>query len=203
MPEPSLVLRQEAGVAHLVLNAPPRNEMDSAFFGELARLRADVFPGLRVRGMVVHGAGRHFSSGAKVEELEAMLQETDAASDAPFLVENVKNFLALESLPFPVVAAIGGCCFGAGMELALACHYRIAAPRATFALPEAGFGLMPGCGGTVRLTRLVGRGKAVEMVLGGQTMLADEALCVGLVDAVVDRKELLKAAGRFVRRQAA
>jgi enoyl-CoA hydratase len=203
MPEPPLVLNEDAGIAHLVLNAPPGNEMDRAFFAELARLRTEVFPRLRVRGMVVHGAGRHFSSGARVEELESMLRESDADSGAALLAENAADLHALESMPFPVVAAIGGCCFGVGMELALACHYRVAATRATFALPEAGFGLMPGCGGTVRLTRLVGRGKAIEMILGAQTMLADEALSVGLVDAVVDRKKLLESAERLVNKRAA
>jgi enoyl-CoA hydratase/carnithine racemase len=190
--------RVERGIAYLTLDAPPRNEMDLAFFAELARLRREVFPGLSVRGLIVHGAGRHFSSGADVAELKAILAaEPDRA--AALLRENHASFRALEAMPFPVVAAIGGACLGAGLELALACRVRIAAPRAVFALPEVSFGLMPGCGGTVRLPRLVGAAKAVELILTGRTLLADEARAVGLVDRVVDRRDLLAAAEGIVR----
>jgi enoyl-CoA hydratase len=200
MPEDPLLLTQKGTTAFLTLNAPPGNAMNAAFFGAFARLCRDRLPALRVRGLIVHGSGRHFSSGADVDELRGMLRLVDARDDAQFLTRNVDVFLRLEQLPFPVIAAVSGCCLGAGTELALACHYRVAATRATFALPESTFGLMPGCGGTVRLPRLVGTGKAAEMILSGRTMLADEALAIGLVDAIVDRKELLAAAERLIRR---
>jgi len=97
-----------------------------------------------------------------------------------------------------VVAAISGCCLGAGLELALACHYRVSAPSAVFSLPEATFGLMPGCGGTVRLPALVGVGRAIELSLSGRTIGADEALACGLVDMVVEKKALLSTAVRTI-----
>jgi enoyl-CoA hydratase/carnithine racemase len=85
------------------------------------------------------------------------------------------------------------------MELALACHYRLAATRAVFGLPEVQFGLMPGCGGTIRLPRLIKPGRATDLILSGRNLLADEAKAIGLVDAVFDRKDLLPAAETFIR----
>ncbi|MBD3239732.1 MAG: enoyl-CoA hydratase [Chitinivibrionales bacterium] len=196
--DPPLVFERDADVGHLRLNAPPRNEMGRAFFEELSRLCRDELPNAPIAGLVVYGSGRHFSSGADVAELRSMVT-AQRSERAPFLTANVEAFLALEALPYPVVAAVNGCCLGAGMELALACGYRIAGRRASFGLPESTFGLMPGCGGTIRLPALVGRGVAVQMILSGQSMLADEALAVGLVDAVVDKKELLTAAVRLIR----
>ncbi len=101
------------------------------------------------------------------------------------------------------MAAVGGCCLGSGLELALACRWRIAAANAVFALPETSFDLMPGCGGTVRLPSLVGRGRAVDLVLSGRFVDAGEAREIGLVDAIVDRRDLLAAARRLVERVAA
>ena len=101
------------------------------------------------------------------------------------------------------MAAVGGCCLGSGLELALACRWRVAAANAVFALPETSFDLMPGCGGTVRLPLLVGRGRAVELLLSGRFVDAAEAREIGLVDAVVDRRDLLAAARRLVERVAA
>ena len=199
MPDATLRWRESEGIAILTVCAPPRNEMTLAFFRALADLRREVFPRLAVRGVVVHGEGRHFSSGADLAELRAILAARSDEAEA-LLRDNHLSFQALESLPFPVVAAIGGCCLGAGLELALACHARIAAPRAVFALPEVSFGLMPGCGGTVRLPRLVGPSKAAELILSGRTFLADEAREIGLVDRIVDRKDLVAAAREFILR---
>ncbi len=198
MVEDTLLYRESNGIGHLVLNAPPRNEMDVDFFKQFSKLRKEVLPGLDVRGMIVYGSGRHFSSGANVDELKAMMSGENGSPDTKFLRDNVENFVFLENLPFPVVASINGCCFGIGLELALACHYRLAARRAVFSLPEITFDLMPGCGGTVRLPRLIGRGKAIEMVLTGRTFLADEARAIGLVDLVVDRKELMETAQQLI-----
>ena len=201
MPDAPLRWRESRGIAYLTVCAPPRNEMTLAFFRALAGLRRDVFPRLSARGLIVHGEGRHFSSGADLAELREILAARPDEAEA-LLLENHVSFQALESLPFPVVAAVGGCCLGAGLELALACHARIAAPRAVFALPEVSFGLMPGCGGTVRLPRRIGAPKAVELILSGRTLLADEAASIGLVDRIVDRKDLLAAAEEFVLRRA-
>jgi enoyl-CoA hydratase len=195
---PTLDFSVEDRVGHLVLDSPPRNETTHALFQDLARLRRDLLAGLDLAGMIVYGRGRHFSSGADVDELRQLLADVKPGHTPAFLTDNLANLLALEQLPFPVVAAINGCCYGAGLELALACHFRVAAPRAVFALPEVSFGLMPGCGGSVRLTRLVGRARALELVLTGRSLLADEAQAIGLVDLLAGRHELLTTARRLI-----
>lgn len=197
-----VVLEREDGIARLVLDAPPRNETGAAFFRALAAL-LPALRGLPLRGLVVHGSGRHFSSGADVETLRNGLLGETPALDAATLASATLTFQALAELPYPVVAAVGGCCLGSGLELALACRFRVAAENAVFALPETTFGLMPGCGGTVRLPRLLGPGRAVELLLSGRTLDAGEALAVGLVDAVVPRRGLLAAARRLAGRVAA
>jgi enoyl-CoA hydratase/carnithine racemase len=193
IPESPLKLEVRGRIARLVLAAPPRNAMTLDFFAHLAGLCDGALRDLAVRGLIVHGVGRHFSSGADVAELLAITARAPARAEA-LLHQNHRTFAHLEMLPYPVVAAIGGVCLGAGLELALACHYRVAARRAVVALPEASFGLLPGCGGTVRLPRLVGVPKAIELILTGRTLLADEALAVGLVDRVVDRRDLIATA---------
>jgi enoyl-CoA hydratase/carnithine racemase len=176
--------------------------MDQAFFRDFAAL-AGTFGELPVRGLVIHGVGRHFSSGVDVDALKMAVAGEKPALSAETLFAATTSFQSISDLAYPSVAAVGGCCLGSGLELALACRWRIAAENAVFALPESSFGLMPGCGGTVRLPRLVGRGRAVELLLSGRFVDAVEALEIGLVDAVVDRRELLSAARRLVERVAA
>lgn len=197
-----LVTEPDGGIARLVLDAPPRNEMGQDFFRMLAAL-VRTLGELPVRGLVIHGAGRHFSSGADVGALKAGLTGARSAHAAQALLEATSSFQAIAELPYPTVAAVGGCCLGSGLELALACRWRVAAANAVFALPETSFDLMPGCGGTVRLPSLVGRGRAVELLLSSRFVDAAEAREIGLVDAVVDRRELLSTARRFVERVAA
>lgn len=199
---PRLVLEGDGGIARLVLDAPPRNEMGQGFFDTLAALVGRLGR-LAARGLVVHGAGRHFSSGADIGALKDGLAGAQTSHAARALIAATSSFQALAQLPYPTVAAVGGCCLGSGLELALACRWRIAAANAVFALPETSFDLMPGCGGTVRLPALVGRARAVELVLSGRFVDAGEALEIGLVDAVVDRRDLQSAARRLVERSAA
>lgn len=184
-----LTLETDGDVATLFLDSPPKNEMAGSFFHELGQLVRDVLPSLDTRGLVVRGRGRHFSSGADVQELTRVPPEE--------FPRNAEVFMALENLPYPVVAAVDGACFGSGLELALACRFRVAAPGALMGLPETGFGLMPGCGGTIRLLERVGLGLAMDLVLTGRFLTADEALDLGLVDSVVPRKELDGAARRL------
>ena len=197
-----LLLEGDGGVARLILDAPPRNEMDQVFFRDFAAL-VETLKGLAVSGLVIHGAGRHFSSGADVGALKAGVSDGQPADAARALFAATSSFQAIAELPFPTVAAVGGCCLGSGLELALACRWRVAAANAVFALPETTFGLMPGCGGTVRLPALVGRGRAVEMLLSGRFVDAVEAREIGLVDALVDRRDLLDSAVRLLGRVAA
>lgn len=200
MPEPLLDLGISDETAWLTLNAPPRNEMSKHFFELLADLVHRRCRALRVKGLVVHGAGRHFSSGANVAELTSGVANGGRGWDQSALVRSTMAFEALHSLPYPVIAAVSGCCFGSAMELALSCHYRMAAHNAVFALPETTFGIMPGCGGTVRLPHIAGVGPAIRMILSGEPVAAAEALRVGLVDLVVPPGELLRSAEALIRR---
>lgn len=142
-----------------------------------------------IRGVILTGAGdRSFVSGADISELLALTEETAQ----PYFAAAHKAISGIERLSKPVVAAVGGFALGGGCELALACHLRIASSDAVFGLPEVGLGAIPGFGGTVRLPRLIGVGRALEMMLTGRRVDAHEAKDIGLVHAVVDRKELIE-----------
>lgn len=200
MPE-SFRFELRAGIGLLTLCRPPQNRLDHAFFGEFRDFSRTVLADAGLRGLVLTGEGKHFSSGADVAELSGLLRGRERRPD--FLADNARSFAALESAAYPVVAAVAGCCLGAGLELALACRYRIAADSAMLGFPEAGFGLIPGCGGSVRAGAAFGPGAAARLVLGGGNLLAAEALAAGLVHAVVPRRGLLEAAMAAAERLAA
>ena len=195
---------QRNGIAWLTLNQPPSNNMNAAFFRELSRLVDDVLPHADFNALIIRGEGRHFSSGADLDDL---LNRVNKASDEPdvplFLKENNRTFLALNKLRVPVIAAIQGVCLGSALELALFCHFRICGETALLGLPEVSFNLMPGCGGTQLLPKLLTRASALSMMLGGANLNAREALQSGLVDRVVPNAELLtyceQLAGRIGR----
>ncbi len=198
---PCITFHLENAIAYVTIASPPKNAMGNSFFMELARMRKDVFAALsprNVRGMVVCGMGRHFSCGADLMELKDALAHMDRQKGINGLLDNSSSFSAIADMPFPVVAAISGCCLGSGLELALACHYRIATKNAVLGLPETTFGLIPGCGGTVRLTKLIGHEKALKIILSGSSMLADEAKNAGIVDLVVEKQDLLASATRYI-----
>jgi enoyl-CoA hydratase/carnithine racemase len=187
-------------VAYLTLNGPPKNEMDTAFFLELSRFCRRELATLDVSGLVLRGAGRHFSSGADVPEVETLAASGEDRI-AALLEDNIRSFLALSRLPFPVIAVVRGACLGAGLELALACHYRVAEKNAVFSLPEVTYDIMPGCGGTIRLPKLIGTAKAVELILSGRTLPAEEAAAMGLVDRLVERNRGMDAALDILKRR--
>jgi len=146
--------------------------------------------------LVITGSGeKSFISGADIGEL-AVLDPRGAEEISQFGQRVVGR---LESSPKAVIAAINGYAFGGGCELALACHMRLASDNAVLGLPEVGLGIIPGYGGTQRLPRLVGRGKALELILTGRRVKADEALAIGLVNKVVPQAELLGEAEKLAQ----
>jgi len=189
-----IVYSETEGVGKLTLSDPPRNEFSGTFWAELSEIVTQLKAKRSLRGLIVTGSGNHFSSGANVDELLGIMRKTDFEAAAPFFTKNMETFRSLESLPFPTIAAIKGCCLGAGLELALACTYRIAAPRALLGLPESSFGIIPGCGGSIRLTQLIGIKNALELLISGSTLLAEDALKLQLIDRIVPKKELLPEA---------
>lgn len=171
------------------LNPQVIAELDAAFAG----LRED--PG--VRAVILTGAGdKAFVAGADIGELATMGPRTGVAVSR----EGQNVLRRIERFPRPVVAAVGGYALGGGCELAVACHLRVASERARFGLPEVGLGIIPGYGGTVRLARLVGLGRAVEMVLTGDMIDAQRAADIGLANLVVPHGELMERTRKLALR---
>lgn len=178
-----------------------RQEKLNALNADVVREIGEVFTSLRdddnVLGVVLTGAGgKAFVAGADIGELATM----DSVSGVRVSRDGQDVFRAIERFPKPVLAAVGGYALGGGCELALACHMRIASERARFGLPEVGLGIIPGYGGTIRLARLIGLGRAIEMTLTGDMVDAERAYAIGLVSAVVSPETLLEEAKTRIRR---
>lgn len=187
----------EDGIATVTVNRPDKlNALNAIVISELAQVVARIAVDRDVRGVVLTGAGpKAFVAGADINELAAV----DGNTGADVAAKGQAAFRAIEQLNKPVVAAVNGFALGGGCELAMACHIRLAAPNARFGQPEVKLGLIPGYGGTVRLPRLVGRGRALELLLSASVIDADEAARIGLVNRVVPADQLLEAARALLR----
>ncbi len=185
----NLLLDREGAVAILTINRPGvLNALDGRTLDELRRAVSELKQDEQIRSVIVTGAGeKAFVAGADINEL-ARQTPTSGREHA---LAGQRLFDSIDRLGKPVIAAINGYALGGGCELALACTLRIAADTARLGQPEIGLGLIPGYGGTQRLPRLVGRGKALELLLGGQPVAAAEALRIGLVNRVVPAAALM------------
>ena len=183
----------DAGLVYVRLNRPAKlNALTRAMLERLAELFRDLGARRDLRAVVLTGAGPSaFSAGTDISELDG-LDEGDALATARRGQETCE---AIELCPVPVIAAVNGVAAGGGCELALACHLRIAAAHATFSLPELKLGMIPAYGGTQRLARAVGSGRALAAMLAGDGLTADEALRLGLVNRVVAAERLAGEAG--------
>jgi enoyl-CoA hydratase len=187
--------------AELAVVTIDRPEKLNALNAEVVRELGEVFAGLatddNVRGVILTGAGQKaFVAGADIGELATM----DSVTGVRVSRDGQDVFRMIEQLAKPVLAAVGGYALGGGCELAIACHMRIASERARFGLPEVSLGIIPGYGGTIRLARLIGLGRAIEMTLTGDMMDASRAHDLGLVSAVVPPDDLLDEAKALLRR---
>ena len=193
---PPRVRYQVAGqVATVTLDRPEKlNAMDRRMFGELEAAAARAADDPAVRALVVTGAGRAFSSGLDVAEFAAM---SDPAAAERVVTDIQRAISAFELLPKPVVAAVNGLAFGGGLQLAIACDLRLASDRAEFASMEMRWAIVPDMGGTERLPRLVGLGRAKELIFTGRPVGADEALRIGLVNRVVPAHDLATEAAEL------
>lgn len=172
------------GIATVTINRPDKlNALNDSLLNELA----DVFKAIQVnedvQAVIITGAGdKAFVAGADISEL----RDLDKRSGRMASQKGQQIFQLIEDSRKPVIAAVNGYALGGGAELAMACHLRIASKNAAFGLPEVGLGLIPGYGGTQRLTQLVGRARALEMILTGKQVKADEAKEMGLVNDVTE-----------------
>lgn len=165
------------------------NALNAQVLDELGKCVQEIYQSEAIRGVIITGDGeKAFVAGADIKELAALSKEEalKLAQKGQFL------FKQIEECPKPVIAAVNGFALGGGCELAMACHIRIATENARFGQPEVNLGIMPGYGGTQRLAQLVGRGKALELIMTGDMINAQEAKALGLVNHVVpDRNALL------------
>lgn len=191
MSEGGSVLCEVTGaVAVITMNRPEvRNAIDLAVIERLGEILDDLAARDDVRAVVLTGAGgKAFASGADIAELR------ERRRDDAFRGINTSLFKRVEDFPRPVVAAIVGYCLGGGLELAMSCDVRIAGRSSKLGQPEVGLGIMPAAGATYRLPRLVGLGKAKELILTGDIVDAGEALRIGLVNKVVEDDAVLAEA---------
>jgi enoyl-CoA hydratase len=175
-------------IARITLHNPPANVLNLSVLKELDRILNNVEEDEYVRVVIITGTGRFFCAGADINEL-AHLNTVHGGSE--FSIRGQSLLSRIERSEKPVLVAINGTCVGGGLELALACHIRVAIAGALLGLPEIKLGLIPGFGGTQRLPRVVGPSKAAEMILTGENLSAEEAHRVGLVSRVVPPHELI------------
>ena len=190
------------GVAILTMDNPPVNQMSEHFILELKEASLAALADPQVKALIITGTGKNFMAGADVTQL---LTVTDKAPFVEKLMEVHRWFNALEQDPTPVIAAINGNCLGGGMELALACNYRVAVKGVSVGLPEVKLGLLPGSAGTQRMPRLIGLPEALELITTGKFIKAEKGWSLGFIDEVVPADQLLDAAQaaaqKFLKRE--
>ncbi|MGZ3590266.1 MAG: 3-hydroxyacyl-CoA dehydrogenase NAD-binding domain-containing protein [Thermodesulfobacteriota bacterium] len=187
------------GVAVLALNNPPVNQLSEHFVREMADALIQAAADPAIKAAILTGTGKNFIAGADITEIQKV---KDRNVILPRVMENHRFINGIENSPKPVIAAINGHCLGGGLEIAMACHYRIAAQGVEIGQPEVKIGLFPGAGGTQRLPRLIGFPDALQMIATGNPISAEEGLKKGVLDEVVQNHQLLdhalKAAHRFI-----
>jgi enoyl-CoA hydratase len=186
-----VTLERRGRVALLTLDRPKVNSLSPDMLDALAARLAEVEADAELGAAVVTGAGdRAFSAGADV----SLVREASPLEARAFAARGHATLDRVEALPKPVIAAVNGYALGGGCELALACDIRLASDRAQIGLPEVTLGIFPGWGGTQRMPRLIGPGKAKELIFTGRHVGAGEALSLGLVEGVHPHDELVEAA---------
>ncbi len=186
------------GVLTITISRPEAlNALNLKTLSELITVLQQTYQHTDYRGIIITGDGaKAFVAGADIKELAALTRDQALA----FAQNGQRLFKLIEDCPKPIIAAVNGYALGGGCELAMACHIRIASEDAKFGQPEVNLGIIPGYGGTQRLTQLVGRGKALELMMTGDLISAQDAKAAGLVNHVVPRDELMTFAGKMMER---
>ena len=198
MPYQNLLLDElEPGILCLTVSRPKvLNALNSQTLDEIHAAAVEIANDSNVRVVLVTGAGdRAFVAGADIAEM----QDFVALQGQAFAERGIRAFGALETLPVPVIAAVNGYCLGGGCELAMSCDWILAADTAVFGQPEVKLGIIPGFGGGQRLSRRVGKARALELVTSGRQVSADEAHAIGLTNHVYPAHELMAEALKVAR----
>ena len=181
------LIERHNNIIKIILDHPPSNVLSRSVLSELEDILNTIEADHLSKIIVFTSNGKHFCLGADIREIQQL--ET-AQQGRDFSVSGHTLFNRIEDLDIPVIAVIQGTCLGGGLELAMACHMRLAAKEALFGLPEIKLGLIPGFGGSQRLPRIIGASKATELILTGTFLTADEALEAGLVSSIHPASDL-------------
>lgn len=186
----TILTNLENGILTVTINRPDKlNALNKMVFNDLDAVLQEIEANQSIRAAIITGSGQKaFVAGADISEFAGLsgnegMELARRGQDVFFRIENASK---------PIVAAVNGFALGGGCELAMACHFRLASQQAKFGQPEVSLGLIPGYGGTQRLVQLIGKGRALELLLSGNMMDAEKALQVGLVNYVVPQEELLE-----------
>jgi enoyl-CoA hydratase len=195
----NLLIQHKARIQYIIINRESKlNALNKATLAELHEAFNEAFNNSAVGGIIITGAGQKaFVAGADISEFSAL----DANGGKELAMQGHTNvFNLIENGCKPVIAAVNGFALGGGLELAMACHIRIASDNAKMGLPEVTLGLMPGYGGTQRLPQLVGKGKALEMIMTADMITAADAHQYGLVNYVTTQEELIPKAEELMNK---
>ena len=186
----TLLTSLEHGICTITINRPDKlNALNKTVFDELNKVLDVVQGHVEIKSVIITGAGsKAFVAGADISEFGSLNKE--AAMD--LAKRGQDTFLRIENSPKPIVAAVNGFALGGGCELAMSCHFRVASENAKFGQPEVNLGLIPGYGGTQRLVQLIGKGKAMELLMSAHMIDAAEAKQLGLVNYVTTAETLLE-----------
>jgi enoyl-CoA hydratase len=176
-------------ILFLTLNRPDQlNALNKKVFDEIEHILANLTQNTEINGIIITGSGeKAFAAGADIKEFAHF----NINQGKELSANGHRIFKIIETFQKPIIAGVNGFALGGGLELAMACHIRIASDNARFGQPEVSLGLTPGYAGTQRLTQLIGKGKALELLMTGAMIKADEALNLGLVNYVVPQNELM------------
>ncbi|WP_026768052.1 enoyl-CoA hydratase/isomerase family protein [Asinibacterium sp. OR53] len=188
----TLLTSLDNGILTITINRPDKlNALNSQVMQELDEALTELLNQSEVRSVIITGSGsKSFVAGADIAEFVGL----DTAQGMQLAQKGQAIFARIEQSPKPIVACVNGFALGGGCELAMSCHFRIASDNAKFGQPEVNLGLIPGYGGTQRLVQLIGKGRALELLMSGEMIDAQKAWQYGLVNAVVPQEELLAKA---------
>ncbi len=197
----NLITKVEGGLGWVIINRPDKlNALNKETVDEMTQAFRAFLENEEVKAVILTGSGaKAFIAGADIGELAGL----DLESGKDYVRNGQVLTQLMEGYPKPVIAAVNGFALGGGTEMALSCHVRIASENAKLGQPEVKLGLIPGFGGTQRLSRLVGKGRALELILTGKIIGAQEALEIGLVNRVVPQEELLPVCEALAREMTA